>query len=74
MSIPRSKSRSSTFHSETGYLTYIITTSLITSGDELKYRKGLAGLGGRGNPLPYPILSYRLANVRCICPNRAPLC
>jgi hypothetical protein len=27
---------------------YISTTSRITSGDELKYRKGLSGLHGRG--------------------------
>ena len=44
MSIPRSASRSSTFLSDTGYLTYTITTSRITSGDELKQRNGLAGL------------------------------
>jgi hypothetical protein len=32
-----------------------MTTSRITSGDELKYRNGLAGLRGRGMPLPYPV-------------------
>ena len=42
-SIPRSASRSSTFRSDSGYLTYIITTRRITSGDELKHRNGLDG-------------------------------
>jgi hypothetical protein len=36
MSIPRSNSRSSTFPSERGKRTFIITTSRITSGEELK--------------------------------------
>src|ERR1700761_1303962 len=40
MSIPRSASRSSTFRSESGYLTYIITTRRMTSGELLKYRNG----------------------------------
>ena len=40
MSIPRSASRSSTFRSESGYFTYIITTRRITSGELLKYRNG----------------------------------
>jgi hypothetical protein len=46
--MPRSCSRSSTFRSESGYFTYIITTRRITSGEELKYRNGLAGLVIRG--------------------------
>jgi len=33
MSIPRSASRSSTFLSGSGYLTYIITTRRITAGE-----------------------------------------
>src|SRR5271169_4321580 len=41
MSIPRSASRSSTLRSDSGYLTYIITTRRITSGELLKYRNGL---------------------------------
>ena len=40
MSIPRSASRSSTLRSESGYLTYIITTKRMTSGELLKYRNG----------------------------------
>jgi hypothetical protein len=36
MSMPRSNSRSSTFLSDSGKRTYIITTRRITSGDELK--------------------------------------
>jgi hypothetical protein len=36
ISMPRSCSRSSTFRSDSGYFTYIITVSRITSGDELK--------------------------------------
>jgi hypothetical protein len=36
MSIPRSASRSSTLRSDSGYLTYIITTSRMTSGELLK--------------------------------------
>jgi hypothetical protein len=33
MSMPRSASRSSTFRSDRGYFTYIITTVRITSGE-----------------------------------------
>jgi aryl-alcohol dehydrogenase-like predicted oxidoreductase len=55
MSIPRSKSRSSTFRRLSGTRTYISTTSRITSGDESKYRNGVAGLRGRGIHLPYPL-------------------
>jgi hypothetical protein len=40
MSIPRSAKRSSTFRSDSGYRTYIITTRRITSGELLKYRNG----------------------------------
>jgi hypothetical protein len=42
-SIPRSGSRSSTFRSDSGYFTYIITTRRITSGELLKQRNGLFG-------------------------------
>ena len=42
MSIPRSKSRSSTLRDDNGNRTYIITTNQMTSGDELKYRNGLS--------------------------------
>jgi hypothetical protein len=42
--VPRSNSRSSTFLSDSGKRTYIITTSRMTSGEELKYRNGLSGL------------------------------
>src|SRR5271157_3705347 len=41
MSIPRSASRSSTLRSDSGYLTYIITTRRMTSRELLKYRNGL---------------------------------
>src|SRR5208337_2715947 len=41
MSIPRSASRSSTLRSDSGYLTYIITTRRMISGELLKYRNGL---------------------------------
>src|ERR1700691_4011396 len=41
MSIPRSAKRSSTFRSDSGYRTHIITTRRITSGELLKYRNGL---------------------------------
>src|SRR5271156_4104396 len=41
MSIPRSANRSSTLRSDSGYLTYIITTRRITSGELLKYLNGL---------------------------------
>ncbi len=40
MSMPRSASRSSTFRRDSGYLTYIITTRRITSGELSKYRNG----------------------------------
>ena len=43
MSIPRAASRSATFRSDRGYLTYLITTRRITSGDKLKQRNGLGG-------------------------------
>jgi hypothetical protein len=43
MSMPRSNSRSSTFRNDSGKRTYIITTSLITSGEELKRRNGEEG-------------------------------
>ena len=42
-SIPGSASRSSTFLSDSGNLTYISTTSRITSGDELNRRNGDGG-------------------------------
>jgi hypothetical protein len=45
MSMPRSASRSSTFRSDSGYFTYIITTRRITSGELLKQRNGLFGAG-----------------------------
>ena len=45
MSMPRSKSRSSTLGSDSGYLTYIMTTSRITSGEESNQRNGPSGLG-----------------------------
>ena len=38
MSIPRSAKRTSTLRSDSGYLTYIITTRGMTSGELLKYR------------------------------------
>jgi hypothetical protein len=44
MSIPRSNRRSSTLRKLSGNRTYIITTSRMTSGDELKRLKGLSGL------------------------------
>lgn len=37
---------SSTFRSESGNLTYIITTSRMISGDELKLRNGRLVFGG----------------------------
>ena len=45
IAILRSNSRSSTFRSESRYRTYSITTRRITSGDELKFRKGFSDLG-----------------------------
>jgi hypothetical protein len=44
MSMPRSNSKSSTFRSDSGKRTYIMTTSRITSGEELKHRNGEGGL------------------------------
>ena len=41
MSIPRSANICSTFRSDSGYRTYIITTRRMTSGELLKYRNGL---------------------------------
>jgi hypothetical protein len=48
MSTPRSNNKSSTFRKLSGNRIYIMTTSRITSGEELKYLNGLAGLRGRG--------------------------
>src|SRR5271167_397788 len=51
--IPRSAKRSSTLRSDSGYLTYIITTRRITSGELLKYRNGLLmALGYHSRPRP----------------------
>lgn len=44
MSIPRSKSKPSTLQSDGGSRRFIITTRLITSGDEWKYLKGVGAL------------------------------
>ena len=41
MSIPHCAKRSSTLRTDSGYLTYIITTRRMTSGELLKYRNGL---------------------------------
>ena len=44
---------SSTLRSDSGYLTYIITTRRITSGELLKYRNGLLMAGSyhsKGRP------------------------
>lgn len=64
---PTLKQQSSTLRSDRGKRTYIITTNRITSGDELKYRNGLAGLLGRGIHLTHsaPIIN------RCIWSDRA---
>lgn len=59
MAIPRSASRSSTFTKDSGYRTYIITIRRITSGDELKYRNGLAGFFLRGFQTPCPHHPYQ---------------
>jgi hypothetical protein len=40
MSIPRSANICSTFRSDSGYRTYIITTRRMISGELLKYRNG----------------------------------
>ena len=70
MSIPRSASRSSTLRSDSGYLTYIITTSRITSGELLKYRNGLLmTLSYHGERRPPKIA---LTMPRRPCPARAP--
>jgi hypothetical protein len=50
--MPRSASRSSTFRRLSGKRTYIITTNRMISGEELKYRNGLAGFLGLGIALP----------------------
>lgn len=67
VSIPRSASRSYAFRKLSGNRTYIITTSRMISGEELKYRNGLAGLLGLGiiPPCPQFITSW------CICSDRA---
>ena len=50
----------------------IIATKQITSGDELKYRNGLAGLRGRGIPLPYsPALTSPIGAVTLTVPTSA---
>ena len=52
ISIPRSNSRSSTWRSDNGYRTYIITVRRIISGELLKYRKGFFIPGGYGMARP----------------------
>lgn len=47
-SIPRSKSRSSTFRNDSGKWTYYMTASRMISGDKLKLRSKFAGLRGLG--------------------------
>ena len=42
--MPRSARGSSTFRSDRGYFTYIVTTRRITSGELSKYRNGLVDL------------------------------
>jgi hypothetical protein len=69
MSMPRSASRSSTFLRLSGYFTYIITARRITSGEELKWRNGLAGLRGRGMDGPYP----QILTQKCIWSDRVPV-
>ena len=54
MSIPRSNYRPSTFRKLRGKRTYIITTRRMTSGDELKYRNGLAGFLSLDINPPHP--------------------
>ena len=54
MSIPRSNSRASTFRSDSGNRTYIMTTRRMISGEELKQRNGLAGWRGLGIGRNYP--------------------
>lgn len=44
MSMARSASRSSTFRSDSGYFTYVITTTRMTSGELSKYRNGFVDL------------------------------
>lgn len=54
ISMPRSASKSPTLRKLSGNLAYIITTSWITSGDELKYRNVRAGFAIRGVSSPHP--------------------
>lgn len=60
MSMPRSNSRSSTLRSDRGYLTSIMTTRRITSGELSKYRNGLSGLVMAGG---LDAVAYRAANL-----------
>ena len=55
MSIPRSAGKSSTFLSDSGYLTFIIMTRRITAGELLKERNGL---GGAALDLPLTRVGY----------------
>ena len=67
ISTPRSCSKSSTYRSESGNRTYIITAKRMISGDVLKYRKGLlirecyetAIFGSSEFPLTLPFVSVR---------------
>ena len=58
--MPRSNSRSSTFRSDSGKRTYISTTKRITSGEELKRRKGLGARCHVALTVPEKLLVQRV--------------
>ena len=69
MSTPRSKSRLSAFRKLSGKRMYISAASRMISGEELKYRNGLAGLRGRDM---VPVLpSTPQFSIWCICSDKA---
>src|SRR5450755_3432706 len=73
MSIPRSANTSSTFRSDSGYRTYIITTRRITSGELLKYRNGLRmaqSYHGRGGPEEFALTRPLQRGMTCRKPSR----
>jgi hypothetical protein len=51
ISMPRSNSKSSICRSDSEYRMYIITVRRMTSGELLKYRKGLCIAEGYGTPV-----------------------
>ena len=63
MWIPRSAKRSSTLRSDSGYLTYIITTRRMTSGEAVEIPEWVA----HGSKLPQPGKAQEIGLTEPLC-------